>query len=117
MKIQINTDRNVQGHEAFTLRIKDIMEHALQRFQSHITRLEIHLSDENADKSGQRDKRCVIEARLEGDAPIVAIDSAATSEQATRQASEKLVRIIDGHLGRAAALKHSPLIDIKQLTR
>jgi len=108
MKIQINTDSNVQGHEAFALQINDIVEHALQRFQSHITRLEIHLSDENGDKSGKRDKRCVIEARLEGDAPIVAIDSAATSEQATRQASEKLVRMIDGLLGRDVTLERLP---------
>ena len=96
MKIQINTDSNIDGNEAFAAQVSEIMEHALKRFQAQITRLEVHLSDENGDKNGRLDKRCVIEARLEGKSPIVASDSAATTLQAAQQASDKLARMMDG---------------------
>ncbi len=32
--------------------------------------MEVHRSDENGSKSGQNDKRCVTEARLEGRQPV-----------------------------------------------
>ena len=37
-----------------------------ERFSAHITRVEVHLGDENAGKRGSDDKRCMMEARLEG---------------------------------------------------
>lgn len=60
-----------------------------------VTRLEVHLSDQNGGKSGQRDKRCVMEARLEGRQPIAASDDATTLDQAVRGAADKLARLID----------------------
>ncbi|MFZ1799097.1 MAG: hypothetical protein WAU24_04475, partial [Chitinophagaceae bacterium] len=66
MTIQINTDKNVQVHEAFETQLDDLLSEELSRFSEHITRLEVHLSDENGNKKGQDDKRCMIEARLEG---------------------------------------------------
>lgn len=100
MKIQINTDANIQGHEALATQLTATVQHALQHVESHVTRIEVHLSDQNAGKSGQQDKRCVMEARLEGYAPIAATDEAATPEQAVRGAADKLSRLIDTQLGR-----------------
>tara|TARA_R110002073_G_scaffold182330_2_gene340619 strand:- start:1362 stop:1622 length:261 start_codon:yes stop_codon:yes gene_type:complete len=70
MQIQINTDKNVEGREAFSDQVKAVFEHALKRFSEHVTRVEVHISDENSDKSGINDKRCLMEARLEGRQPI-----------------------------------------------
>lgn len=40
MKVQINTDDNVQGHEALAERVEAEVESALSRFREDITRVE-----------------------------------------------------------------------------
>lgn len=50
MQIQINTDRNIDGNEALAAYVRGETEHALSRINDHITRVEVHLSDENSDK-------------------------------------------------------------------
>ena len=100
MQIQINTDRHIKGHETFTEKIKKEIESALSRISSHITRVEVHLSDENGDKSGQDDKRCVMEARLEGRQPIAVTHQAATVDKAVEGAIEKMFRLLESTLDR-----------------
>jgi len=82
MQIQINTDRNIEGREALAERVRSEVEDALDRYRGQISRVEVHLSDENADKSGQRDMRCMIEVRLEGRQPIAVTEEAASMAQA-----------------------------------
>ncbi len=106
MQIQINTDHNVEGHDALAAQVSGAVEHALKRFSEHITRVEVHLSDENADKSGEHDKRCMMEARLEGRPPVAVTHQAATVGQAVDGAAEKLARMIDTNLGRLRDHKH-----------
>lgn len=101
MQILVNTDRNVEGREALAERVRGTVADALSRFGTHITRVEIHLSDENSNKKpGVDHKRCVIEARLEGRQPIAVSDLAPTMGQAVDGATEKLLRMIDGTLGK-----------------
>lgn len=101
MQIQINTDRNIEVDEAMAAPLHDKMEHALSRFSDHIMRVELHLSDENADKSGQHDKRCMKEARLEGRQPMAVTHTAASLDQAVDGAADKLAQMIESTLGRA----------------
>lgn len=103
MHIQINTDRNIEGHEALADRVRVTVESALSRFSARITRVEVHLSDENGDKSGQTDKRCMMEARLAGRQPIAVTADAATVDEAVDGAAGKLTRLIDMTLGRLNA--------------
>ena len=100
MQIQINTDRNVQGHEQFAARVTGVVESALSRFSDRITRVEVHLSDENSGKSGQDDKRCMMEARLEGRQPTAVTHHAATLDQAVDGAADKLKRSLESTLAR-----------------
>ncbi len=100
MQVQINTDRNIEGHEALAAQVSDVVESALSRISDHITRVEVHLSDENSHKSGQNDKRCVMEARLEDRQPIAVTHQAATLDQAVDGAADKLTRLIESTLGR-----------------
>ncbi len=100
MQIQINTDRNIEGHEALATQVSGVVESALSRFSAHITRVEVHLSDENSDKSGQKDKRCMLEARLEGRQPIAVTHQDATVDLAVDGAAGKLTRMIESALGR-----------------
>ena len=82
MQIQINTDHSIEGHEALAAQVSGVVESALSRFSDHITRVEVHLSDESGHKSSQNDKRCMMEARLEGHQPIAVTHHAATLDQA-----------------------------------
>jgi hypothetical protein len=43
MQVQINTDHNIEGHEALAARVREIVESALSRISDNITRVEIHL--------------------------------------------------------------------------
>jgi ribosome-associated translation inhibitor RaiA len=100
MEIQINTDHNIEGHEALAARVSSVVESALSLVSDHITRVEVHLSDENSAKGGQHDKRCLMEARLEGRQPIAVTHQAATLDEAVDGAADKLARLIDSDLGR-----------------
>ncbi len=71
MTIQLNTDNNLSVHQAFGTKLDSLLAEELRRFSEHITRLEVHLADENGSKKGINDKRCLLEARIEGRQPIV----------------------------------------------
>jgi ribosome-associated translation inhibitor RaiA len=100
MQIQINSDHNLQGGEALATSVRATVEHALSRFDTQVMRVEVHLGDENAGKSGGNDKRCMMEARLEGQAPIAVTHHASTVAQAIDGAAERLVHRIEHTLGR-----------------
>jgi ribosome-associated translation inhibitor RaiA len=101
LQIQINTDGNIDGHEQLAQQVEAIVRDGLQRFTAKLTRVEVHLSDENSDKkSGAEDKRCLLEARLAGHQPIAVSHEAATTELAVEGALEKLTHLLDGTLGR-----------------
>ena len=107
MKIQVNTDANVDGHERLVAHVSATVEHALARFKEHVTRVEVHLSDENAAKTGPQDQRCLMEARLEGRQPVAVTEHAATQEQAVNGAVQKMQRLLDSTLGRLHAQRHT----------
>lgn len=101
MIIQINTDSNIRGDAELVQRIEAVVGDSLERFRGQVTRVEIHLSDENSEnKFGTDDMRCLLEARLAGLQPISVSDQAATLEQAVNGAVEKLKRSLDSTLGR-----------------
>lgn len=100
MHIQVNTDRNIEGHEKLATWVSGTVEDVLGRFSEHITRVEVHLSDENAGKKGEHDKRCMMEARLKGRQPIAVTHEAASVDQAVNGAVDKLSRSIESTRGR-----------------
>lgn len=100
MQIQINTDRNIEGHEALATHLNSIVNNTLNRISSHITRVEVHVSDENGHKNAKDDKRCVMEARLENRPPVAVTCNAETLHQAVEGAAQKLIRSIESDLGR-----------------
>jgi ribosome-associated translation inhibitor RaiA len=101
MQIQINTDSNIEGDAELVQQIKAVVANSLDRFSEQLTRVEVHLSDQNSDKKfGTEDKRCLLEARLAGLQPISVSDRAATFERAVDGAVDKLTRSLDSTLGR-----------------
>lgn len=101
MLVEVVTDNHIAGSEALTRHVEATMEDALARFGERVTRVEVHLHDDNSSaKSGDNDKRCAIEARLAGLQPINITHRAASIDQALDGAAEKLERAIEHTLGR-----------------
>ena len=100
MNIQVNTDHNIEGSEELNNYIRNHLSESFERFQGAITRIEVHLSDENAGKSGGNDKRCLLEARIANRQPVVVSHHADTIHQAIEAASHKLLRSLDSMVGR-----------------
>ncbi|MEL6796637.1 MAG: ribosomal subunit interface protein, partial [Planctomycetota bacterium] len=65
MLIEINY-RDGQSSESLDARIREQLVATLGYLADRLTRVEVHLGDENAHKSGPADKRCLIEARPKG---------------------------------------------------
>ena len=100
MQVQVNTDDHVHGGESLTQWITDEAKSRLARFQVHITRLEVFLTDVDTGKSGANDKRCRLEARVTGRQPVTVTDEADKMATAFIGAVDKLVRAVDTDLGR-----------------
>ena len=100
MIIQFNTDNNITGSERLNDYYTSTLTESLSRFSNQITRLEVHLTDENSSKEGQNDKRCMLEARLEGMQPIAVTNNANDIEHAVKGAVDKLKSSLDTVIGR-----------------
>jgi ribosome-associated translation inhibitor RaiA len=100
MQVQIHTDRTIDGAEALSAQVVAVVADALGRFADQVTRVEVHLSDQNGEKGGADDKRCMMEARLEGRPPTAVTHQAATVEAAMDSAAAKLTRAVENALGR-----------------
>lgn len=99
MTIQFNTDKTISGEqrqeEYFTSQIAQ----GLERYNDHITRVEVYLKDENGKKEGFNDISCLLEARMEGKKPIAVNSKGDNVEKAISSAIEKmsnaLYKIVD----------------------
>ena len=98
MVIQVNTDRNIEGSTRLEDYVKETLQSKLERFSDKITRIEVHLSDQNGDKTGQDDNQCRIEARLEGMRPLMVVERAADIDSAITGASNKMRSVLDTQL-------------------
>lgn len=78
----------------------ETLKEALSRFEELITRVEVHLSDENAHKEGTADKRCLLEARLKGLKPVVVTNNAENLDIAVSGAIDKLIKSLDSSMGK-----------------
>jgi hypothetical protein len=92
MQIQINSDKNIAITSENENTYQTKTENGLQRFESLITRVEVHLSDENAQKSGTDDKKCLIEVRMENRQPISVTATSDVIEKAFADALNKMKR-------------------------
>jgi len=100
MTIQINTDKTLTGEKRSSDFFTSQITEALQRFESHITRIEVHLKDENGKKDGFNNISCLLEARLEGRQPIAINNQADTIDLAVTGAIDKIKTAIETILGR-----------------
>ncbi|WP_445955385.1 HPF/RaiA family ribosome-associated protein [Yeosuana sp.] len=100
MKIQYNTDKTINGEERNQDFFSSQIAEELNRYESQITRIEVHVSDENGTKEGLKDIRCLLEARIEGRKPIAVSNQADTIEVAVSGAIDKLKASLETILGK-----------------
>lgn len=100
MQINVNTDKTIDRTQGLDEHVQAVVGAAVQRFGEHITRIEVHLSDENSEKSADGGSRCTLEARVTGYQPVAVSNHGPTLHQAINGAADKLKRAIDSALGR-----------------
>ena len=111
MQVQFNSDSSVMGTENVASRIEARVREKLGRYEDRLTRLEIHVHDENAHKHGHDDKACTIEARPRGGKPIGVTEGASTVDDAARKAAVTLAQRLNRHFGKQARHSHDPRPD------
>jgi hypothetical protein len=118
MQVQLNSDKNIVGSPGLQDHVQKLLEQELKHLAKEITRVEVHLNDENSSKSGSDDKRCLLEARVARMQPISVEHRAATIDLAINGAAEQLSRAvknalekIDTTAKRRVSIKH---MDIDQ---
>ncbi|MGV9004959.1 HPF/RaiA family ribosome-associated protein [Flavobacterium sp.] len=100
MKIQFNTDKTIDGDENQQSYFISLIGEKLNRYQSHVTRIEAHLSDQNGKKEGKNDIQCVLEARMEGRQPIAVTCDANSANDAVTGAIDKIKASLDTIIGK-----------------
>lgn len=100
MELQIRTDHSIEGQEALFERAHFAVARALDRFGDRIIRVDVHLTDEDGDKHGHDDKRCMIEASLAGHPALAVTDHASKLDKAIDGAAAKMSRLIAHTIGR-----------------
>ncbi|MXO97252.1 HPF/RaiA family ribosome-associated protein [Erythrobacter aquimaris] len=108
MQVQFNSDSSVMGTENVAERIETSVREKLARFEDRLTRVEIHVRDENGPKHGADDKACMIEARPRGGKPIGVTEHASKVDDAASKAARTLAQRLERHFGKATRHGHDP---------
>jgi ribosomal subunit interface protein len=100
MKIQVNSDNTIEMGTKLMLFVEGEVGRVLRRHAKRLTRVEVHLSDVDNKKTGQADKRCLIEARPAGARPLSASAKATKIQYAVDEALVKMQRSLSTSFGR-----------------
>ena len=119
MQIQVNSDNHIQSSIRLEEWVRTTIESTLERYEEDLTRVEVHLADENGDKPGPHDMRCQLEARPKGHQPISVTHKADSLEQAIDGAATKLDHALEHLFGRLqgkprAAAKNQPINKVNE---
>lgn len=112
MQIQVNSDNHIDNSVRLEEWVRATVSSRLERFEEDLTRIEVHLADENGEKSGADDKRCQMEARPKKHQPISVTHKAESLEQAIEGAAEKLSHALEHLYGRLRHKRHVALQDV-----
>ena len=102
MQVLLNTDRAASDFNTLSTHVTAVVDEALVHHRDHISRVEVHLIDENGEKTSPGDKRCMMEARIDGHQPIAVTHHADTVDSAVHGAARSLAKAIDTMNGRIA---------------
>lgn len=107
MKVQVNASNDVHNKEALESWAAEYLNERLARFTQDLTSIEVQLTDENhATKGGAAEKRCMLEGRMAGRAPVAVTAFGADQNLAFRAATEKLEHALDHAIGKLDRREH-----------
>jgi hypothetical protein len=95
VEVDINIDRGMDDYDAFAPRVRGVVEGVLARHADFIAHVEVRLNEENQQRKGQAERRCLLEARFEGSESVAVTHQAATTDEAVRGAAEKMTQLIE----------------------
>lgn len=100
MQIQVHSDNHIEGGARLNEWVSASVSSKLDRFDEELTRVIVHLHDDNAGKAGADDKRCQIEARPKGQQPVSVTHKAESLDFAVEGAIEKLNHALSHQFGK-----------------
>ena len=106
MQIQVYSDNRIENSSKLVEWASGAAQAKLQRFDQELTRVTLHITDENGEKAGAQDKRCQIEARARGLQPISVTHKSDTIRIAVDGALDKLHGSKSAPAERAARASH-----------
>jgi ribosome-associated translation inhibitor RaiA len=107
IKVQVNTSNDVENKDSLDRWASDYLNEHLSRYEQDLTSVEVQMTDENhAAKGGGGDKRCMLEARVNGRAPVAVTAFAEDQNVAFRAATDKLVHALEHVFGKLDRKEH-----------
>jgi len=100
MMVLVNTDNHLGGSIELAESVAATVEDTLAHLARQLTRVEVHLSDENSFKTGTNDIRCAMEARIEGHPPTAVTFYSNEIDIAVNGAAEKLKATLEHLFGK-----------------
>lgn len=101
MDFQFNSDNKIEGTASMADQAETRIRGRLARFESRLTRIEVHVRDVDGITNGPDGIEALLEARLAGADAIAVSDRADKPEAAINGALQKLVARLDSELGKA----------------
>lgn len=99
MHLEINTN-GLELTDPIAAHVRERVAHEIGRFEDRLTRIEAHISDHNAQKKSDDDKRCLLEARPRGLDPIVVTAEGSDLYAVIADAAGKLARALNTKFGK-----------------
>jgi ribosome-associated translation inhibitor RaiA len=102
MQVQINSDNSIAMQNSLSDSIGSYINNVLQRFEPHLTRVDVHLTGENnrIPDRGPIEKRCLLEVRPKHRGSLVASSEATDIDTAFAVAAQKMHRLLNNTFGR-----------------
>src|ERR1700735_806009 len=94
MQIQISSDKNISMHNKLSNLIQSDLNRILNRFKDQLTRVQVHLSDENGDKSGAQANPPRPEVRPKRHQALAVTNDSSDIQTAVTGAAAKMQRLL-----------------------
>lgn len=106
MNIEVRTDNHIENTARMIDYVRTQLHSEFGRYSEKLTHIEVHFSDVNADKGGDQDKRCMIEARAAGLHPVAVTNKAGNIDHALDGAIEKLHHSLEHAFAKLHGARH-----------
>ncbi|MFJ7883667.1 HPF/RaiA family ribosome-associated protein [Pseudomonas sp. NPDC096917] len=112
MQTEVFSDKNIAVDVRTQNWVTATVEVTLERHLLDLTRVIVHVTDENGGKSGPKDKLCKMEARPKGHQPILVSHKANELTLAVEGAATKLEHALEHLFGKLRG-KHTPKLAVE----